>query len=319
MLASTVPTGRTARRLEWAHLPPALRTLIEHRIGSPVVEAISQRAGYTPGFASVLTTQAGTRHFVKAASTQAQRAFAGAYREEAARLGDLPPGVPAPRLVWLHDGEDWVALETAYVDARLPHRPWRAADLDATLDALEVVAERLTPAPAAMGLPTFAEEHAEFPALWDDVLSFEWPLPLLDAHGAEAAELAAGFAALTAGDTLVHDDVRDDNTLIRPDGTALLCDWNWPCRGAAWIDTVVLMIGPRGDGLDVDAVLASRRLTRDVAPAAVDAVLALFCGFFLRQSLMPAPHTSPHLREFQRWQGEVAWDWLCERRGWVAS
>ena len=26
--------------------------------------------------------------------------------------------------------------------------------------------------------------------------------------------------------------------------------------GAAWLDTLFLLIGPRGDGLDVDAVLA---------------------------------------------------------------
>jgi hypothetical protein len=29
------------------------------------------------------------------------------------------------------------------------------------------------------------------------------------------------------------------------------------------------------------------------------------------------PSYSPWVREVQRWQGEVAWDWLCERRGWV--
>jgi hypothetical protein len=28
------------------------------------------------------------------------------------------------------------------------------------------------------------------------------------------------------------------------------------------------------------------------------------------------PPTSPFLRIHQRWQGEVCWEWLCERRGW---
>ena len=129
------PHARTARRLEWAFLPPNLRAWIERRCGSPVVSAISQTSGFTPGFASVLVCEDGSRHFVKAASTKAQRPFADSYREEARKLAALPPEVPAPRLLW-HLDDDWVVLGTEYVAARLPHRPWRAEDLDALLDAL---------------------------------------------------------------------------------------------------------------------------------------------------------------------------------------
>ena len=43
-----VPVGKTARRLEWAFLPPNLRAYIERKCGSPVVEAISQTSGFTP-------------------------------------------------------------------------------------------------------------------------------------------------------------------------------------------------------------------------------------------------------------------------------
>ena len=56
-----VPHGRTARRLEWAHLPPQVRTLVETRLGSPVVRAESQGSGFTPGFASRLTAADGLR------------------------------------------------------------------------------------------------------------------------------------------------------------------------------------------------------------------------------------------------------------------
>lgn len=128
--------------------------------------------------------------------------------------------------------------------------------------------------------------------------------------------LAARFAEVTVGDTVVHTDVRDDNMLVRPDGTAVFCDWNWPVRGAAWLDTLFLLIGPRGDGLDTDAVLASRLLTRDVPAEHVDIVLALVIGYFLKSQDDPVPPTSPYVREVQRWQGEVLWQWLGERRGW---
>ena len=307
-----VPSGRTAQRLEWRFLPPHVRDLVEKRCGSPVVAATSQGSGFTPGFASVLECEDGSRHFVKAASVKAQRLFAESYREESRKLAALPEGVPAPRLLWSHEG-DWVVLGIEYVDARAPHRPWRADDLAATLDALEVVASRLTPVPERLELDTFAEEHAELVGFWEHVRRTRPDLPHLD----DAAALAATFPDVTAGDTLVHTDVRDDNVLIDPDGRVWLCDWNWPVRGAAWLDTVFALIGPRGDGLDCDAVLAERALTRDVPAVHVDAALALLVGYFFHQGDQPVPPASPYLRQHQLWQGEVVWDWLCERRGWA--
>jgi hypothetical protein len=77
-----------------------------------------------------------------------------------------------------------------------------------------------------------------------------------------------------------------------------------------------MLIGPRGDGVDVDTVLASRPLTRGVPADDIDSVLALVAGYFLKSADDPVPLTSPHLRDHQRWQGEVVWAWLCERRGW---
>ena len=82
-----------------------------------MVDAASQGGGFTPGFASVLTCSDGSRHFVKAASTKAQKLFAGSYREEARKLQALPPGVPAPRLLWLLD-DDWVVLGIEHVEGR---------------------------------------------------------------------------------------------------------------------------------------------------------------------------------------------------------
>ena len=111
------------------------------------------------------------------------------------------------------------------------------------------MARELTPHRTASTSTPFAEELADWPAYWDHVAATRPDLP----HLAEAAALAAGFAAVTRGDTVVHIDVRDDNILLRPDGTAVFCDWNWPVAGAAWLDTLFLLIGPRGDGLDVDA------------------------------------------------------------------
>ncbi len=309
-IPTTFPHGRTARRLEWAHLPQAVRAGIEHHCGSPVVSAVSQGGGFTPGFASVLTCEDGSRHFVKAASTVAQRTIAASYREEARKLRALPEGTPAPRLLWADDG-DWMVLGLEYVEARAPRRPWRRTELDLCLDALEIVAEVLTPAPEALHLDTFAAECASWPAFWDHVNTARDL-----AHGTDAAALAAGFAEVVGGTTAVHTDVRDDNVLLTGDGRALFCDWNWPTIGAAWLDSLFMLVGPRGDGLDVESVIAERRLLRDVPADHLDRVLALICGYFLKSADDPVPPTSPYLRDVQRWQGEVVWDWLCERRGW---
>lgn len=306
-----VPHGRTAQRLEWRFLPPHVRELVEDRCGSKVVDAESQGAGFTPGFASVLTCEDESRYFVKAAAAKAQKMFAHSYREEARKLAALPPAVPAPRLLWSYDA-DWVVLGLEYVDAHNPRRPWRADELDACLDALESTADVLTPAPEALELELLADDFADLPGLWSHQRTVHPDLPRLE----EAATLAAGFLDVCGGKSVVHTDVRGDNALIRPDGSALFCDWNWPALGADWVDTLLMLVGPRGDGLDVETVLASRRLTRDLPAEHVDATLAMLAGYFLKSADDPVPATSPYLRIAQRWQGEVVWDWLCERRGW---
>jgi hypothetical protein len=311
-LPPQVPHGRTARRLEWRFLPPHVRAEVERRCGSPVASAASQGAGFTPGFASVLTCEDGSKHFVKAASTVAQRMFAESYREEARKLAALPEAAPAPRLQWVHDADDWVVLGIEHVEARTPYRPWEQADLDAALRTTALVAEVLTPAPDALALTPAAEEFADWPGLWAQVARLRPGLP----HREEAAALAARYAEVVGGDTLVHTDVRDDNILLTPDGRALLCDWNWPVVGAAWLDTVLLMIGPRGDGVDVDRLLAEHPLTRDVPAEHADVLIALVTAYFLKAAADPVPPTSPHLRDAQAWQGEVCWQWLVERRGW---
>jgi hypothetical protein len=307
---TAVPHGRTARRLDWGLLPPVLRSGIERRLGSRVVEAHSAGAGYTPGFASTLTCEDGSRHFVKAANKAAQRPFAASYQAEAHVLAALPAEVPAPRLLWSQEDDLWVVLGLAHVDGSAPQRPWQHAQLEACLDTLETIADQLTPPP--LQASSFARDFADLVGCWDHVRETALDLPHLE----DAAALAARFADATAGSTLVHTAARDDNFLLH--GTqALLCDWDFPVVGAAWIDTVSLLVSAHGDGLDADAIVDERRLTRDVAPADIDAYLALTAGYHLQRRDQPVPNSSPYLRMHQSWYAEAAWSWLARRRGWV--
>lgn len=284
---------------------------MERRLGSPVVDAVSKRGGYTPGFASALTCADDSRIFVKAASTKAQRVAALAYREEARKLRTLPPDTPAPRLQWVHDDDDWVVLGIEYVDAVLPGRPWTEDQLAAASDMLVTASKILTPAPG-LGVATPEDEFAAWPSYWDRVREAYDEVDQAE----EAAVLAGRYAEVLAGETLAHTDVRDDNLLFCADGRVLLCDWNWPVRAVPWLDSLCLLIGPRGDGLDVEAHIADHPLLGPVEPERIDVVLALLTGYFLKCAADPVPSNSPYLRDAQLWQGDVCWHWLSERRGW---
>lgn len=308
----TIPYGQTARRLDWHFLPPHIRAAVEERLGAPVIEAVSQPAGFTPGLACVLTGSDGRRGFIKAAASVAQRAFAQAYLAEARILAALPAGVPAPALLWTIE-DDWVVLGIEYVEGRSPQRPWSRSELGVCLDALEAMALSWSGVPEQLALHPITDEFAAFPAAWDAVRLQEPGLAHLD----EAAALAARMSNVIGGTALVHTDLREDNVLLGPAGEVWLCDWNWPALGAAWIDTVCLLIPAYGDGIDADAVLTERRLTRDVPAEDIDVFLALVAGYYFAQSALAVPSSSPWLRAHQSWMAKATWSWLAARRDWA--
>ena len=306
-----VPPTASARRLEWAHLPPLLRAEIEERCGAPVLGAESVEAGFTPGMASVLTCADGSQHFVKAASKRAQRSSAASYTEELGHLRSLPPHVPAPRLLWADEDDAWITFSTELVDAGPVERPWSRRDLDACLDALAGLAETCTPAPATMTLRPFVAETAGWADAWEGLVP-----PSHVERRDEGVALARRAGELLLGETLVHGDLRADNALVAPDGVATFCDWTWPALGPAWLDSFTLLVGAHGDGVDVDAVIAERPLLHEAPAEAVDSLLALMAGYFLRAGCGSVPPNSPHVRDHQYWTGTVCWLWLADRRGW---
>ncbi|MCX6395615.1 MAG: hypothetical protein NTV23_03945 [Propionibacteriales bacterium] len=310
MSPSAVPHGKTALRLEWKFLPKEVRALVEDELGSPVVKAESRNGGFTAGFASVLTGADGSQVFVKAASKVAQAEIAASYSEEIDTVVALGDGVPAPRLDWFSRQESWVLLGFEAVPSRQPRRPWRPPELDRALDLAETIAAATRTIPSGLALVPLVRDLPTLVTGWSAVPT-TWP------HHDEAAALAARLGTLPA-DHFVHADLRDDNILFAADGRTLACDWNWPALGTIWQDTVDLLISAHGDGLDAEAVLATRDLTRDVEPDHIDAWLAGVCGYMLAATQRPAPPTSPYLRVHQQWTADAAWSWLTQRRGWRA-
>lgn len=311
-MQTPIPYHATASRPSWQSLPSPVRAAIEYLAGAPIVDAASAGSGFTGGFASRLLGADGRRTFVKAASTVDNPVIADCYRREAVINAVLPPTVAAPRVAWSTDVDGWVVLGFDDVDGRMPSWP---ADVAAVLGLVTDLCGALTPPPAGLELRTLADEISL--TYWRDLVSsgvaldgWTWAAANLDL----LASLESGWAEASAGSTMIHCDLRPDNLLIDGAGKVWLCDWNWPCLAAPWLDLVMLLAGVHASGLDADALLASHPVG-SVAPAdSVNAVLAAFGGMFVARSSEPPPaFASTWLRPHQRFYGEATLGWLRSR------
>lgn len=89
-------------------------------------------------------------------------------------------------------------------------------------------------------MPPVAERIFDFNG-WSRLIeigpSDEWEA----ANAEPAAEVVAGWDRWTAGDALVHRDLRLDNTAVDAGrGSAVLLDWAYAAAGAPWIDLAQL-------------------------------------------------------------------------------
>lgn len=55
------PPDSVGLRLDWSEVPRRVRAAVEDRLGSAVVRAESQLAGFSPGVAARLRTESGRR------------------------------------------------------------------------------------------------------------------------------------------------------------------------------------------------------------------------------------------------------------------
>jgi hypothetical protein len=312
-----VPYGATAVRPQWSDLPPGVRDAIDERLGSPIRSAVSAGGGFTRAFAAILTPAAGERFFVKAAPQTDP--IAGWYAREAAVTAALPRQVPAARPRWTLVAGGHFVLCLDAIDGVVPALPWTPAALDAALHAWAVSAAALAEPPDPLlrtGVPALPDLLRSELSCWSRVAAGRLPMPAVSdraaRHLVELGELERQLPALVAGPGVLHGDLRIDNVLLDRGGRAWLCDWTWPCRGAAWFDTVTLLVSAYASGLDTDALLTPWR----APPAGVDGALAALSGYWLARAADPPTSASPHSRQHHRFSGEQALAWLADRRGW---
>jgi len=304
----------SGERIGWADLPDAVRVAAEAIIGDRVIEAVSQVGGFSPGTADRVRTTSGRRAFVKAVSPRLNERSAELHRREARVTASLPAGVPAPRLLGVHDDGDWVALVLEDVEGCHPVTPWRTQQLTAVLAALGTLAEHDV-APALKDLPETGSDLAEDLRGWQRI-AIDPPEaldPWTQAHLPTLVALAERAPAILTGDSLVHTDIRADNLLVRPDGTVVVVDWPWASRGPAWFDTLTVLVDVNlYGGHDVDALL-SAHTPAGVDPDDLTAVLVGLAGYFLDSARQPAPAGLPTVRAFQAAEGAAVLSWIRHR------
>ena len=308
-------------RLPWHGLPVAVRQAVEDHLGSPVVEAVNQSGGFSPGTAARIRCADGRRAFVKCVGTPLNPHTPAMHRAEARVAAELPAGVPSPRLRFAYDDGDWVALVFDEAPGNMPRLPWTNTSARSVAAAVERLSRSLTPCPLA-DVASAADRLREDLTAWQR-LSVDPPADLDPWEGRNLRRLVDSSAALVAeagpltGDTLVHLDLRSDNILIEPGGRVLFVDWPWACRGPRWLDTVLFALDPAVyGGVDPEQLLDGSSLLAGVDPDDVTAVLLGLAGMWAESSRAPAPPNMPTIRPFQRRFHDAALDWGRLRSGW---
>ena len=302
-----------SHRLQWPDLPEHLREAIEGTLGSAVTEAVGQRGGYGPSLEARCGLADGRRVFIKAVSPAQNPDSPGMMRREAKIATRLPAGAPAPELLHVLDDGEWIALIFEEVAGSLPATPWIPGELDRVIDAIRRLGELVPTAP----LRTLAEHYGAMFTGWR-TLAAEGPAAVGDDWCRERLdELVAAEArweAATAGEGLIHGDIRSDNVLLLPDGRVVFVDWTSTCTGAGWFEVLAMLPSVELEGGGAPESVMTRAGLDDLDVDAVVPLVAAFAGYFAERSRLPDPPGLPTLRPFQLAQGEVPIAWL--RRLW---
>ncbi len=192
-----------------------------------------------------LVLRTGQRAFVKAIAPDAESGAPGGqdfYRREARIAANLPGDAPAPRLLADWEEGGWVVLVFEDVDGRHPVLPWDRNELRSVLDAVAMLADRLTPSPVDA-------PPARVPGGGDGWMRLARNPSRLDRLDGLDPWVGANLDVLAAlsepdrrfgGSTLLHTDIRADNILFT-EGGVVFVDWPHAQVGAPWLDLVLFL------------------------------------------------------------------------------
>ena len=259
--AGLVVTGAAPRaagvRIGYDQTPERIRDWVDDVLGSPVKATSEQVGGMSPGCATRVLTANGRRAFVKAVGPAKtverwNKAFGpelnpvtpDLFRHEALVLRHLGANTLWAELLEVYDEPGgWVALVLEDVAGGHPditnpvHVATMLAATDELTDALAGQAATLDIATSSDGVHRWTEA---WPAL-DEVPSGVLPgwvrerAPELESRHRELVDAAAG-------NNLVQNDIRNDNLILRANGSLVFVDWGMARRGASWVDPLIVRL-----------------------------------------------------------------------------
>lgn len=269
-------------RAPWADTPPPVRAAVERSLGSPITGHTDLHGGMSPGPAAGLRLADGRRVFVKAVSARVRAHNHAMILQESAILDALPPTVPAPRRLATVEHGPWVAMATTWAPGAAT-TAWTDTSIAAVARACRTASAHRAPAL----LPPVAERIFHFDG-WSRLAATDTGDDWEKAYAGPAATMVAGWQRWTAGDALVHRDIRLDNTAVGEQ--AILLDWAYASSGAPWIDLAQLaadVVATGHAGGEQAATDRAARLLATLPPDASRFVVGLAGMWTIRAAMAP--------------------------------
>jgi hypothetical protein len=271
-------------RTAYREIPARVRDWVSEALGSPVVSWDEQTGGMSPGCATRLVTADGTRAFVKAVGAELNPDTPSLFRREIDALGLIGDDPLWADLVASYDDGSWVALVLEDVEGR--HADLRDdREMETLLAATDRLGARLAAVPPPTRLtdtfagPGFIDVSAVL-ARWVEAVALLPDLPddlvpaSLRGRAERCRELSRVLLDPWPGH-LAHWDIRNDNLLVRTDGSLVFVDWGACAVGPDWVDPLLARL-ERVDTPGFDDSLAT---STALVAAGDDAVTAWLLGF----------------------------------------
>ena len=292
-------------RTPWSAMPAAIHAWAEDLRGSPVTDVREQVGGMSPGCATRLVAANGERLFVKAVGAALNPDTPTLFRRESAVLTALGDDPFWARLIDTYDDGDWVALALDDIEGTLPDLTndatleWVCEETDrlvgrlATYAISPAVAPGAGPRPAAEPLLNWASAFDHLTELPTDAL------PAAVVAHAPALQALLRDAAEETSTQLAHFDIRNDNLLVRADGSLVFIDWGMAMVGSSWLDPFVVRL-ERAELPWFDESVAASPLLQEAGDDLVTALLAGIGTHLVWRTQTAVDIGLPTLQEFRK-------------------
>ncbi len=278
---------------------------IEAFVGKRAVDVRTAQRGYSPAKRLILDLDDGTSLFAKIGTNE----MTADWLRNERRIYESLKGAFMPRcLGWDDDGVNPILLLEDLSHAHWPP-PWTATQVQLVHETLQEMWQStltdLTLGGLNLGveLPKLAD-YSRILGGWQQVAAD--PKPFLSLGLASERWLAESLptlleideAAVVAGDSLLHLDLRSDNMCLVEERVVLI-DWNKVCIGnpdfdlGAWLPSLAAEGGPPPETLLPDG----------------GGVAAVISGYFAAQAGQPPIPDAPNVRTIQLVQLKTALPW----------